>query len=48
MSNVWATVSTIVYLPRVFPPTDFRLEIRIALDSMDISDIIFVYFTGDI
>ena len=26
MSTVWATVSTIVHLPRMFPPTDFLFE----------------------
>ena len=26
MSTVWATVSTIVHLPRMFPPMDFLFE----------------------
>ena len=33
--------------PRMFPPTDFRLEKRIGLDSMDLPCIIFTYYTQD-
>ena len=36
MSNVWATVSTIVHPPRMFPPADFLFEKRIGLVSMNV------------
>ena len=47
MSNAWATVSTIVHLPRIFPPTDFLFEKRIGLVSMDRLYIMFTYYTQD-
>ena len=47
MFNVWATVSTIVHLPRMFPPTDILFEKRIGLVSMDLLYIIFAYYTQD-
>ena len=43
MSNVWATVFTIVHLPRMFPPTGFLFEKRIGLVTMDLLYIIFTY-----
>ena len=47
MFNVWATVSTIVRLPGIFPPTDFPFENRMGLVSMDILYITFTYNTQD-
>ena len=41
MANVWDTVSTTVLLPRMFPPTDFRIE----LISMDLFYNKFTYYT---
>ena len=45
MFNVWATVFTIVHLPRMFPPTD--LKKRIGLVSIYLLYIIFTYYTQD-
>ena len=47
MSNIWATVSTIVQLSGMFPPTDFLFEKRIGLVSMDFLYIIFTYYTQE-
>ena len=47
MFNVWATVSTIVHLPTMFSPTEFRFEKRIGLVSMDLLYTIFTYYTRD-
>ena len=47
ISNVWATVSTIVHFPGMFPPTDFLFEKRIGRVSMDLLYIIFTYNTQD-
>ena len=48
MFNVWAAVSTIVHLPKLFPPTDFLFQKGIGLVSMDLLYIIFTYYTQDI
>ena len=47
MSNVWATVFTIVQLLRMFQPTDFLFEKRNGLVSMDLLYIIFTHYTHD-
>ena len=44
MFNVWTTVSTIVHLPRMFPPTDVK-KTRIGLVCMDLLYIILTYHT---
>ena len=36
MFNVWATLSTIVHFPIMFPLTDFLFETRIALFTLDL------------
>ena len=46
MCNVWATVSTIVNRPRMFPPTDFFKK-RIGQVFMDLLYIIFTHYTQD-
>ena len=43
--NAWATVSTTVHPPRMFPPTDFLFEKRIGLVSMGLLYIILTYYT---
>ena len=45
--NVWATVSTYVHLPRMFPPMDFPFEKWIALVFRDLLYIIFTFYTQD-
>ena len=45
--NVWATVFTIVHLPRMFPPTDFLFRKRIVLVSMGFLYSIFTHHTQD-
>ena len=47
MSNVKATLSTIVHLPRMFQPTDFRFDKRIILVTLDLFYITFTYKTQD-
>ena len=45
--NVWATISTIVHLPRMFLRMDFCFETQIGLASMDLLCIILTYYTQD-
>ena len=48
MSNIWAAVSTIVHLPRMFPPTDCLLEKkRIGLVTIYLLYIILTHYTQD-
>ena len=47
MFNVWSAVSTVVHLPRMFPPTDFLFEKRIGLVSMALLYIILTNYTQD-
>ena len=47
MSDVWATVSTIVHLHNMFPLMDFLFKKRIGPVSMDLLYIIFTYYTQD-
>ena len=43
MSNVWATVSIFVHLPMMLLSTDFLIENRIGIATMEILYIIFTY-----
>ena len=43
MSNIWATVSTIINLPGMFPPTQFLFEEQIRLVAINLIYIIFTY-----
>ena len=47
MYGQWATVSTIVHLFMMFPPTGLLFEKRVELVSMDLLYIIFTYYTQD-
>ena len=43
MSNVWATVSIFVHVPRVFMSTDYLIETRIGIVTIELLYIIFTY-----
>ena len=45
MSNVWATVSAVAHVLRMFPPMDFLFEKRIGVVTMDLPHIISTYLT---